>query len=769
MHFKLKSFKKKKEKPQIKLCDGVILAESVSMGKQDAVYDAVVKGIIEFLIVFGGIGGFLSCLEAPFSPFIVAVFCGIFAVFFSGLYTSGKIWIRDAGYIVFFLLFVLGIRVLGKYVNSGFYAIINLIYDEASVYFDMPAVREFTEYYTNRTLTITIFAIFIASVSIIVLNIYLSVYMSVAMAVAIGIPVFTIPLFFHLEPDSFYVILELAGLISVVIMKANGHFTILKDKQQFEMKSSKKRVNFSYCQSGRVIGQIIMISLLLVLIVVSMSNVFFPKDGYVYRYKKSSPKAYIEDHVENFLLVGFQSLFIRYDNVGGMSAGQLGGVAEVRSDYQTDLNLTFAPYTYDTMYLKAFMGKEYLGDIWIADDSEMFSKPQYGDSKAKMRVSNVGADYFFLYAPYYSELDSEMQHRYQNWDGIPYGEYEDYTFYPYSEATLKTVDEDYLTVPEENKQVLEQFCKDAKLGGAPDEIVSQLAAYFEANIPYTISPGATPKGEDFVNFFLTKNKKGFCVHFASAAVLIFRQMGIPARYIEGYAVPYSTVMEGDLMDTLSYDDFFQGESELGRTAVVSVDVNDSLAHAWVEVFIDGQWQVAEVTPPSYEEDIEDFWSVFGDWMDGVADGDGGNVGAGLAINTDNIKWLWIGFLVIVLGVIFLCFGRIILIKLMRIVSYHTKDGGENVVAYYRYLCNYMRLSNPDFQYAGNHLQQIQMMDSQKNGEAQCILATKLEQLSYGTGDYNIDTDLIMEELKAIRKAMISQTKWMTRIYVFGKL
>ncbi|MFQ7452488.1 MAG: transglutaminase-like domain-containing protein [Flavonifractor plautii] len=78
-------------------------------------------------------------------------------------------------------------------------------------------------------------------------------------------------------------------------------------------------------------------------------------------------------------------------------------------------------------------------------------------------------------------------------------------------------------------------------------------------------------GEDFVAWFLTESHRGYCMHFASAAVLLLRSMGVPARYVSGFVadVPAS-----------------------GR-----VNVPDSAAHAWVEVYIDGYgWEPVEVTP-----------------------------------------------------------------------------------------------------------------------------------------------------------------------------
>lgn len=86
----------------------------------------------------------------------------------------------------------------------------------------------------------------------------------------------------------------------------------------------------------------------------------------------------------------------------------------------------------------------------------------------------------------------------------------------------------------------------------------------------------TPAGEDFVEYFLTTSRQGYCMHFASAATLILRSRGIPARYVSGFTV-----------DTVD-----------GK----QVDVPDYAAHAWVEVYIDSYgWYPVEVTP-NYDQE-----------------------------------------------------------------------------------------------------------------------------------------------------------------------
>ncbi|MBO7631330.1 MAG: hypothetical protein J6S78_03265, partial [Lachnospiraceae bacterium] len=74
-------------------------------------------------------------------------------------------------------------------------------------------------------------------------------------------------------------------------------------------------------------------------------------------------------------------------------------------------------------------------------------------------------------------------------------------------------------------------------------------------------------------------------------------------------------------------DWYDGDDRLSLqendAKVLSVEVNDSKAHAWVEVFLDGfGWYPVELTTGWQEssEDDEDFWSQFANYMAGDDDG-----------------------------------------------------------------------------------------------------------------------------------------------------
>ena len=85
--------------------------------------------------------------------------------------------------------------------------------------------------------------------------------------------------------------------------------------------------------------------------------------------------------------------------------------------------------------------------------------------------------------------------------------------------------------------------------------------------------GAADPDDVMVQFL--KEHKGCDAHFASAATLMFRYFGIPARYVEGYLIT-------------------PGDVSLGEEEIT---VSRSRNHAWTEIYIDSYgWVPIEVTP-----------------------------------------------------------------------------------------------------------------------------------------------------------------------------
>ncbi len=104
------------------------------------------------------------------------------------------------------------------------------------------------------------------------------------------------------------------------------------------------------------------------------------------------------------------------------------------------------------------------------------------------------------------------------------------------------------------------------------QAAAAIASYVRSSAKYSLKTPEMPGDTlDFVRWFLEESDTGYCVHFASSAVVLLRSVGIPARYVTGYMVKLS------------------GK---GETEVMATD-----AHAWVEYYLPGVgWMVLEVTP-----------------------------------------------------------------------------------------------------------------------------------------------------------------------------
>ena len=138
----------------------------------------------------------------------------------------------------------------------------------------------------------------------------------------------------------------------------------------------------------------------------------------------------------------------------------------------------------------------------------------------------------------------------------------------------------YTAVPDgydELQTLCDEAKKDQKLTEAAD-IGDYIRAYLNTNYQYNASAPQPPEGADPIRYFLTESKQGYSVQFASAAVVMFRMFGLPARYVVGYAASQSL--------------FTQQED--GNWHAILQDDN---AHAWAEVYISGQgWTPMEMTP-----------------------------------------------------------------------------------------------------------------------------------------------------------------------------
>lgn len=106
----------------------------------------------------------------------------------------------------------------------------------------------------------------------------------------------------------------------------------------------------------------------------------------------------------------------------------------------------------------------------------------------------------------------------------------------------------------------------------PREHLSGIADYLSETCTYSLNVDNLRRSENFLDKFLFEEKKGYCVHFATAFTTMARLNGYPARYNEGFLI-----------------NFPAGKNE--------TEVTGLAAHAWPEVWLEESgWTRWEATP-----------------------------------------------------------------------------------------------------------------------------------------------------------------------------
>ncbi len=152
-------------------------------------------------------------------------------------------------------------------------------------------------------------------------------------------------------------------------------------------------------------------------------------------------------------------------------------------------------------------------------------------------------------------------------------------------AYRQYVYETYLTLPEDTEAALHAYL--SRVGLDRGASVADVAAHVMEAIQYTPGFAEIPADTDSVLYVLEQSQEGICQHYAAAATLIYRALGIPARYVTGY--------------------YCQATAPGAWQ-----EVPGSNAHAWVEIYEDGiGWMPVEVTGFSNPSDTFDEGVVFG--------------------------------------------------------------------------------------------------------------------------------------------------------------
>ncbi|TXK75396.1 transglutaminase domain-containing protein [Paenibacillus sp. N3.4] len=138
---------------------------------------------------------------------------------------------------------------------------------------------------------------------------------------------------------------------------------------------------------------------------------------------------------------------------------------------------------------------------------------------------------------------------------------------------------DYLQLPAALPRAVRGLAEQVTAGSeTPYDKAVAVEQYLRNTYTYSLEKPTHPsRSEDFVSHFLLVDKAGYCNHFSTAMVVMLRSVGVPARWVKGFAqgTPQTTDEEG----------------------LKEVTVRNQDAHSWVEVYFPSVgWVSFEPTP-----------------------------------------------------------------------------------------------------------------------------------------------------------------------------
>ena len=149
------------------------------------------------------------------------------------------------------------------------------------------------------------------------------------------------------------------------------------------------------------------------------------------------------------------------------------------------------------------------------------------------------------------------------------------------EAYLKEVD---LQLTDESFSVLKRQLEGQDLPNTLSQIRTFIREYLAENLVYDERVKTMNEDGDFLQYVLERSGSGYNVHYATAATLMLRYLGVPARYVEGY--------------------FLSAEEAALYQAGEEIILTEKHAHAWAEYYLPGVGFVPFEVTPGYMDDEE---------------------------------------------------------------------------------------------------------------------------------------------------------------------
>ncbi|MBP1559769.1 MAG: transglutaminase domain-containing protein [Oscillospiraceae bacterium] len=575
----------------------------------------------------GSVFSFLTCVKLPVSGLLTAaeitLFCAVFTLIFS--FKKGYFGIASS---VSAAGFTLAVYLFRNEICAGLANVLNIyLASGRKKYYDEPFITILRPEMSEKHIRIFVF---FAAAFICIFTAYFTVRFALSAAVVpiTGLPAFA-ALFFGFEPSFAAFFALVACWTGIIAMETSD-----SDK----IDSIRRRNASALCGLTAAVTAALCLSA-----IYGAAELFDYKrpERLDLLYDKAmdyNANGGVQNTIDNIV----SNVISMNRSSGAINHGKLGENGEISFSGNTVLEVNM-PKTEGTVYLRGFVGSVYTGSSWedfsgskkkeleeitagfntagldpLMFDSYNLKYTRNDFARHSFSVKNIDAESGYLYMPYNLVPESVARYipqggsSFSGSDSFYMGQfYNPTSYYGYQSlfrvkwlipAQLKEdealyrrfVYDNYLELPEEHTKIAEVLgdeylsyitSEDIQTGKSTlnemtvfSRKLNYIKKWLRNNCEYSLNAGKLPANTDFVDYFLT-NRKGSCSHFATAAVMMCRYAGIPARYVEGYVVKPKD---------------FPADIPVGENAVV--EVTDARGHAWAEIYIDGfGWYPLEFT------------------------------------------------------------------------------------------------------------------------------------------------------------------------------
>lgn len=605
----------------IKICDSIVMSvkkKSLNLRKPEAIAIAA-AGYIAVILSF--LNMFSFCYDES-TVFLAAA--GFSAFYITLTIIEGKaLWLLTGSVLVFSAC---AYKALDRLV-LGFQYVYNVIYSDS--------LETDIEYYKNlkpqlEEESVTILFVFGVWMLALVIYFFTVCHPNPILPLMVTFPIIEIGLYNGIEIPVFWGVVVIAYWLALLGMSTidvgeysggNGGF-VRKDNTFFPKRQMKLKVTE---KCGIFIIAVIMLISMITYLIMQIT-------GYERSEKINQKRRDISYAFSQFSFDDLASSLSKITSAFGFTieskSHKLGTNSSIKYKNTTDLIATFHGQCSNAVYIKDYVGSVYSNNEWRDLNKSAYKDEIFSDFKEYEMYPQDFANTFTRYlapltetvsvniesklkndksfSPYGTERSDDLEYYRDTLVSSGKGKKQIYKFveigrdllnelpanpvYRHDNSDIAAADlmqqsyrsfvyRNYLQLPDNKNmdEIRAAYSDILSLKGSANSaadklrLLDMIRSKMTDTSDYTLSPGKTPSNRDFVNYFLTENHKGYCVHFATSGVILARMAGIPARYATGYII----VADDFNSDSHVVNDMFK------------IDVKDNRSHAWAEIYLDG--------------------------------------------------------------------------------------------------------------------------------------------------------------------------------------